>query len=171
MVQVVLHPFDPDESPLSHSSEACFLPSPHTISQLSLLEDGDLPSVMHRVHVSATDGDPPEQLYPSSIVQVALQPSKLDVSPSSHSSVLCFRPSPHIASQVDLSALCFLPSADQSVQVSTEDIVPPEQAKFVSIIHKTSHPSPGVVSPSSHCSVLCFMLSPHLASQLYLSAL
>ena len=168
---MALQPFNPDKSPLSHSSEACFLPSPHTISQLCLLEEGDLPSVIHKVHVSAKDGDPPEQLYPSSIVQVALQPSKLEVSPSSHSSVLCLRPSPHVASQVALSELCFLPSADQSVQVSAEDIVPPEQAKFVSIIHEASHPSPGVVSPSSHCSVLCFMLSPHLASQLYLSAL
>ena len=115
---------------------------------------------MHRVQVSLAVVDPPVQIYIGSIPQVELQPSPLPTFPSSHSSELCFNPSPQFITQVFLAALGDRPPA-QIEQVSIEDIDPPEQICIVSISQVELHPSLFPIFPSSHCSVECFNPSPH----------
>ena len=117
------------------------------------------------------DSDPPDQAYPSSIMQDGLQPSDGSVFPSSHSSSGCLNPSPHITSQVFFSTFGDVPPS-HCVQVLDDEIDPPVQIKLSSIAHDALQPSPESVFPSSHVSSPSYTLeSPHLTSQTLLSLL
>ena len=72
------------------------------------------------------ESDPPDQAYPSSIMQAELQPSDEYVFASSHSSSGCLNPSPHITSQAFLSTLGDVPPS-HCVQVLGDEIDPPVQ--------------------------------------------
>ena len=52
------------------------------------------------MHVSGVVALPPEQVYPNSLVHVLEHPSPSIRLPSSQSSVVTLRPSPHIAVQM-----------------------------------------------------------------------
>ena len=95
-VQVESHPSPLAVFPSSHVSEACLNPSPHWTVQLVCVTSGLVPPVQ-AVQVSMVVGVPPVQIYPASIVQVALQPSPGVVFPSSHPSPASLSPSPQIA--------------------------------------------------------------------------
>ena len=117
------------------------------------------------------DSDPPDQAYPSSIMQAGLQPSVGSVFPSSHSSSGCLNPSPHITSQEFFSTLGEVPPS-HSAQVLGDEIDPPVQIKLSSIAHDALQPSPESVFPSSHVSSPSNILeSPHTTTQTLLSSL
>ena len=159
IVQVELQPSPFPVLPSSHTSLECFNPSPHCIVHVSLAILGEVPPVQ-RVQVSFAVVDPPVQIYIGSIPQVELQPSPFPEFPSSHSSELCFNPSPQFITQASLAVLGDRPPA-QIEQASIEDIDPPEHTCIVSISQVELHPSPFPIFPSSHCSVECFKPSPH----------
>ena len=80
------------------------------------------------MHVSFAVTDPPLHSYPSSMVQVLLQPSLESRLSSSHSSNSCLRPSPQTGSQLLLSSETTPATIEHRVQVSGFEKDPPEQA-------------------------------------------
>ena len=123
---------------------------------------------MHWVQVSLVLSEPPVQVYMVSILQVEEHPSPLAVFVSSHSSLVCLRSSPHIASQASLAGFGVSPPT-QRVQVSIEEVVPPAQAYIASIVQVPLQPSPLIRAPSSHSSVACSSPSPQFTTQSDLS--
>ena len=97
--------------------------------------------------------DPPEQFHPNSLVHVELQPSLLEVLPSSQ----------YVGNTLNL-----MPSPQISTQVSAVVVVPPEQAQPVSLRHDELHPSPLKTLPSSQnvLAELYFLPSPQISLQL-----
>jgi len=73
-------------------------------------------------------------------VQDDEHPSKLLVSPSSHSSVPALTPSPHTVTQVSFEGLGINP-VGHNVQVSWLEIVPPVHIYPESIVQVEEHPS------------------------------
>ena len=94
ITQVLLHPSPLIIPPSSHSSVACFSPSPQLIVQADLATLGEVPSEQ-RIQVSGLVHVPPVQACIVSIVQEEVQPSPFNKLPSSHCSLECFTPSPH----------------------------------------------------------------------------
>lgn len=123
-------------------------------------------------HVSVDVGDPPLQIYDSSIAeQSEAQPSDGSVFPSSHTSLPALRPSPHTVSQVSLSPFGEYPSS-QAVQVSAVVVVPPIQMKLSSIVVQSEeHPSESVSLLSSQTSSPALSPSPQVVTQVSLSPL
>ena len=76
---------------------------------VSLAIFGEVPPVQS-VQVSLVVVVPPVQTYIFSICQEEFHPSPFPVSLSSHSSVLCLKPSPHTAWQTGLPPLITLDS-------------------------------------------------------------
>jgi len=82
----------------------------------------------------------PMQVKQSSTVQLALQPSPVDVLPSSQTSLLAMTPSPHVLTHTEGA---------------------PSQLQPDSSAHSDEQPSPAVPLPSSQPSTPARMPSPH----------
>lgn len=105
------------------------------------------PSPHCSLHVSTEEEEPPEQCHPgTSPVQLALHPDVPSVSPSSQLSPKTLRPSPQ--SGVQLVEFPLL------IQVNP-----------VSNCQLDDQPSPEEVLPSSHCSEIVIIPSPHCSLQ------
>ena len=126
IVQVELQPSLLEEFPSSHASDACFLPSPHWTVHADPSAFTDVPPVQ-TWQVSAVVVVPPFQIESVSITQSELHPSESAVFPSSHASEECLRPSPQVATQLDLVASGEVPSV-QRVQEEAVVPEPPLQA-------------------------------------------
>lgn len=85
---------------------------------------------------------------PVSTVQLLLQPSKLSVFPSSHSSVGVMKLSPQTGTQVE----------------GDEGDPPVHEYPLMGPVQSGLQPTPSVVSPSSHASPCTFLLSPHIGT-------
>jgi len=103
-------------------------------------------------------------------VHVLEHPSPFTVLPSSHSSELCFLPSPQTVIQAVIAPFKDCPFSVQTVQSSGSVAVPPVQKDEASITHPNVHPSLFSTFPSSQASEACFLPSPHCAVQAVLSA-
>ena len=95
MLQFSSQPFPTPPAPASHSSEACFIPSPHTAIHSEDSVFGCAPKGVQCVHSSAPVVDPPLHAHPASMLQSASHPSPGSVSPSSQASEGCLNPFPH----------------------------------------------------------------------------
>lgn len=103
-----------------------------------------MPSPHFSPQVSGAEGVPPPQEYPSSTVQVELQPSLLMRFPSSQASCGRLLPSPQ--------------TVDHTSRTVPE---PPTHLYPFSTVHDPLQPSPEFVLPSSHTSVADLRPSPH----------
>ena len=100
----------------------------------------------------------------ASIKQEVEHPSPFKEFPSSHSSLECLTPSPHLIVQAVFVGFGDVPPV-QRVQVSFVVVVPPVQIYITSIKQEELHPSPFLMLLSSHSSVIYLKPSPHMAWQ------
>ena len=152
------HPSVLPELKSSHSSEACFSPSPQVVSHTSFAMFGEVAG-SHSVQVSSPKILPPVHIKLLSIVQAELHPSLSALLSSSHSSVGCLSPSPHLMSQTVLPGLGEVPPV-HSLQLSLAVIEPPFQMCMLSIVQEELHPSLSVRLSSSQSSEECLRPSP-----------
>ena len=89
--------------------------------------------------------------YPASIVQLVLHPSPLMLLPSSQSSFVALRPSPHVDRHT---------SGADSFEARA-DVLPQLHLNPHSTVHVDEHPSPSVTPLSSHSSFPTRTPSPH----------